>query len=716
MTRSACSLRLALIVWGIGLLGGAAPPGAVPPGTNVDEAQVPRYTLPDPLTTERGQRVTDATAWRARRAEILRAFETNVYGRTPKIDVHLRFETRQVEPRALGGLATRKEITIHLFDDPQAPRIDLLLFLPNRAKGPVPTLLGLNYYGNQCVHAAPTITASERWMRPTKEMGIVNNRATVATRGAHASRWDLARALTRGYAVATFYYGDLEPDWAQGWRDGLRGYLLRRSGRTQPAADDWGAIGVWAWGLSRALDYLVTDPAIDGRKVVVFGHSRQGKTALWAGAQDERFAVVISNNSGEGGASLARRRFGETIADSIRLSGYWYAETYRRFANNEAALPTDQHMLVALAAPRPVYVASADQDLWADPRGEFLSALNAEPVYRLLGRPGLGVDQMPAANHPVGETIGYHLRRGPHNITSYDWEQYLRFADRHFGLDPKRVAPPDAIDRLALPLEPARQLIYKTVGQRNLRLHVFGPEGHTARDRRPAIVFIHGGGWSGGSPRRFYPFSEYFVQRGMVALAPEYRLISEPGITPWQCVEDGRSAIRWVRRHADELGIDPQQIVVAGGSAGGHVAAATALCDGIDPPGEDTSVSCRPSALVLYFPVIDTSPAGYGNRVLGPRWRELSPLARVRSGVPPTIVFHGTADTVTPYAGAVAFRDAMQAAGNHCELVSHPGGKHGYLMSDEALWRKTMEQTEQFLRAQAVLKSATRGTPGKARG
>lgn len=703
MAPFARSPRIALRVWMLAVACAGTVPAAVPPGTNVDEAKVPAYTLPDPLVSQDGRRVAACTAWSDRRQEILGAFETNVYGRTPKVDVHLRFETRSVEPRALGGLATRKEITIHLFDDPQAPRIDLLLFLPNRAKTPVPAFLGMNYYGNQCLHADPTITASERWMRPTKEMGIENNQATVATRGAHASRWDLTRALGRGYAVATFYYGDLEPDWAQGWRDGLRGYLLRRSGRTAPAADDWGAIGAWAWGLSRALDYLVTDPAIDGHKVVVFGHSRQGKTALWAGAQDERFAVVISNNSGEGGASLARRRFGETVADSIRLSGYWYAENYRRFAGNESALPTDQHMLVALAAPRPVYVASADRDLWADPRGEFLSALHAEPVYRLLGLPGLGTDQMPPANRPIGATIGYHLRHGEHDITAYDWEQYLRFADRQFGLDSKRVPPAGAIDQMSLPLEPARRMIYKTVGQRNLRMHVFSPEGHTLRDRRPAIVFTHGGGWSGGHPRRFYPFADYFAQRGVLALAPEYRLTSEPGITPRECVADGRSAIRWVRQHAGELGVDPQRIVVAGGSAGGHVAAATALCDGSDEPGEDTAVSCRPAALVLYFPVIDTSPAGYGNRVLGPRWRELSPLAQVRPGIPPTIVFHGTADTVTPYAGAVAFRDAMQRAGNHCELVSHAGGKHGYLMHDANLWRKTVEQTEAFLRSQSLL-------------
>ena len=160
----------------------------------------------------------------------------------------------------------------------------------------------------------------------------------------------------------------------------------------------------------------------------MIGHSRTGKTALWAAAQDERFAIAISNNSGAGGAALARRIFGEAVTHSPEI---WFCRNYRRFANNEAALPVDQHELIALIAPRPVYVASATEDLWADPRGEFLSALHAEPVYRLFGLRGLGVSEMPAADKPVGETIGYHLRTGKHDITAYDWQQYLNFADRH---------------------------------------------------------------------------------------------------------------------------------------------------------------------------------------------------------------------------------------------------------------------------------------------
>jgi len=408
--------------------------GQEPPDTNYDESKVPAYDLPDPLTCFDGRPVRDEKMWReTRRPEILRAFETHVYGRTPPVATRLRLETTRVEPEALGGLATRKEIRIVLFEEAEAPWIDLLMFVPNHAPRPAPVFLGLNY-GNQGVHPDPTITPS---------------RASVCRRGEHAGRWPLELILKRGYAVACFHGGDIELDrygsgcryTPEGWTKGVRSYVLRRAGRTELADDEWGSIGAWAWGLSRAMDYLQTDPAIDARKVAVFGHSRMGKTALWAGAQDERFALVISNDSGQGGASLARRRYGETVAASCSLSGDWYCRNYRRYANNEAALPVDQHMLIALIAPRPAYIASAEQDGWADPRGEFLAGLHAEPVYRLFGLAGLGVKDMPPVNSPVGQTIGYHIRAGDHDITPYDWEQYLRFADRALAA---RDRPPAA--------------------------------------------------------------------------------------------------------------------------------------------------------------------------------------------------------------------------------------------------------------------------------
>jgi len=400
---------------------------------NYDESKVVRYRLPELLTCIDGSKVTDPETWRKkRRPELLHLFETNIYGRAPGRPTAMKFKPGLVDGKALDGLATRKEIAILLDGREDGPRIDLMLYVPNSATRPVPAFLGLNYYGNQSVHPNPGITMSQRWMRPTREMGIENNRATEASRGKHVSRWPLELALKRGYAVATFYYGDIEPDHREGWREGIRGFMSRKTER--PIGDeDWGAISAWAWGLSRALDYLETDRDIDARRVAVFGHSRQGKTALWAGAQDERFALTISNDSGEGGASLARRTYGERVSDLVRAVPYWFCGHYARYVDRESEMPVDAHMLVALSAPRPVYIASAVQDHWADPLGEFLAGKHAGPAWKLFDLEGLGVTDYPAADHPVGKTIGYHVRSGDHDITAYDWQQFLDFADRHLG-------------------------------------------------------------------------------------------------------------------------------------------------------------------------------------------------------------------------------------------------------------------------------------------
>jgi hypothetical protein len=398
-------------------------PAAAP---DYDERKVPPYVLPDPLRLADGGKVADVRAWtEKRRPELLRLFETHVYGRTPAGGPRPRFTARGTDGQALGGKATRMEVAIAFGDGPQAPGMDLLLYLPNAARGPVPVFLALNFQGNHAVHADRGISLSTRWM-PSSYAGVVANRATEAARGSEAKRWPIDTILDRGYGVATAYYGDLFPDRADGAADSV---LPLFPGERGP--DAWGAVGAWAWGLSRALDYLETLPAVDAKRVAVLGHSRLGKAALWAGAQDPRFAMVFSNESGSGGAALNKRIYGETVQAITSRFPHWFAPGFSRFAGREAALPIDQHELIALVAPRPVYVASAEEDRWADPRGEFLGALHADPVYRLLGTDGLPAREMPGVNQPVHGTIGYHVRSGAHDITDYDWHQYLAFADRH---------------------------------------------------------------------------------------------------------------------------------------------------------------------------------------------------------------------------------------------------------------------------------------------
>lgn len=401
---------------------------------NYDESKVGNHPLPDPLTCADGLKVTDARTWQTkRRAEIFQLFQTYVYGRSPTKPGNIIFEITKTDTQALGGKATRKEIAIFLTGKKDGPRLDLQLYTPNGAKGPVPAFLGCNFNGNHAVHADPQITLNPRWMRNSQDKkSVVNNQATEASRGSEASRWQVETVIAHGYALATYYYGDVEPDHAEGWKDGLRAALAKDGPNTQLASDAWGAIGAWAWGLSRALDYLEQDKAVDAKKVAVIGHSRLGKTSLWAGASDERFAIVISNNSGEGGASISRRDFGETVAVLNKNFPHWFCGNYKQFSGAPEKLPVDMHQLVALAAPRPVYIASAAEDQWADPKGEFLAGKFAEPVYALFGKQGTGVAEWPNVNQPVGDSIGYHVRTGKHDVTAYDWEQYLKFADRHF--------------------------------------------------------------------------------------------------------------------------------------------------------------------------------------------------------------------------------------------------------------------------------------------
>ncbi len=397
-----------------------------------EEHNVPPYTVPDVLTTVDGVQVTTADQWqRLRRPEIVSLFQQHVYGIVPDAAVRVA-HTVLAEDSALADTASRRQIRITLTTAARSTSMDCLLYMPKgkQAHG-FPLFLGLNFSGNHTVSSESDIPITDRWVRNQPEIGTLGNRASEAGRGVMASRWPLQRIIGAGCAVATIYCGDLAPDDPEHWLDGVR--QLFRDSQTPRTPGEAGAIGYWAWGLSRAVDCLEAEPGIDPQRIIVIGHSRLGKTALWAGALDQRFAMVISNNSGCGGAALSRRRVGETVAAINRQFPHWFCERFRAYDDNEAKLPVDQHMLLSLAAPRPLYVASAEEDLWADPRGEFVSTKLAEPVYALFGLRGLSHRDVPNAEVPdnAGD-VAYHVRMGPHGITDYDWQQYLAFANRHF--------------------------------------------------------------------------------------------------------------------------------------------------------------------------------------------------------------------------------------------------------------------------------------------
>ncbi|MDH3706814.1 MAG: acetylxylan esterase [Acidimicrobiia bacterium] len=376
--------------------------------------------LPDPLVFEDGRSV-DAASWPARRAEMLALFEDHVYGRTPVGDVDATAEVVE-EGDAPGGTARRRQVRLDLTRNGQALTIDVLLYLP--PNGPAPVFVVANFDGNHTVQPDEAILLST---------GVTRDRPDdVPERGAKERRFPIDTIVDRGYGLVTWYYGDADPDVDDGFANGAHP-LFYSDGQTSPDPDQWGSVGAWAWGNSRVLDHLLADPDVDGERVIVGGHSRLGKAALWTAALDERFAMAFANDSGCTGAALSRRRFGENVAVINTLFPHWFCRNYRCYSNNEASLPVDQHQLVALVAPRPVHVASATADDWADPQGEFLGAHGADPVYRLLGTDGIAVDEQPPPDTASIGTISYHLRTGDHDLLEADWRHYLDSADQNLG-------------------------------------------------------------------------------------------------------------------------------------------------------------------------------------------------------------------------------------------------------------------------------------------
>ncbi|MCB0634560.1 MAG: hypothetical protein KDD15_32730, partial [Lewinella sp.] len=344
------------------------------------EAQVApdELALPEIFVNSSGKEVTTTEQWiSSRRMEILGLFETEVYGKIPNEDMKITYDTG-LSKEALGGMAISRSVYINLSANGQTQRLQLQLFLPRNGKGPYPIFLGLNFYGNHTVHPDPDIPISSSWTPNNTEFCIFDHQADEVSRGVRSPRWPVERLIRRGYGLAVVYSGDIDPDYDDAFVNGV--HKLFKGGRNESS---WGTISAWAWGLSRAMDYLVLTQEVDSDKVIVIGHSRLGKAALWAGAQDERFAMVISNDSGCGGAALSRRKFGERLSDINGNFPHWFAGNFKKFNGKEEKLPVDQHELIALIAPRPVYVASAEQDTWADPYGEYLSLYYAAPVYKM---------------------------------------------------------------------------------------------------------------------------------------------------------------------------------------------------------------------------------------------------------------------------------------------------------------------------------------------
>ncbi|MGB1924939.1 MAG: alpha/beta hydrolase family protein [Rubripirellula sp.] len=400
---------------------------------NYDESKIKAYQLPPILVDQKGEPVESAKEWRDhRRPELLELFTNQVYGRAPEA-CKISSKLISTSTESAKGKAIRREVDVTFGGEAGSVTMRLLIYTPKNATNS-PAFLSLNFQGNHSVDPDPTISLNTNWMR--NRSGVTqNNRSDEKSRGIASSRWPVEMIIDQGFALVTIYYGDIDPDFDDQFSNGVHAALSKEASEI-PDAEKWGSIAGWAFGLSRALDYLEEDSMIDGSRVAVFGHSRLGKTSLWAGATDERFKMVISNNSGCGGAALSRRAIGETIARINRSFPHWFCDNYLQYNENENACPVDQHQLLALIAPRALYIASAKGDQWADPKGEFLSALGADAAYRLLDSEGLGgvkpPKSMPELNQPIRSgKIGYHIRSGDHDVTTYDWEQYLAFAKQN---------------------------------------------------------------------------------------------------------------------------------------------------------------------------------------------------------------------------------------------------------------------------------------------
>lgn len=386
--------------------------------------------LPDPLVTFGGERVATNQQWyEQRRPELKALFQHYMYGYFPPPPDEIEATVERVDRQLFGGKATKKEVTIK-FGPKEAPSINLLLVVPNGRKSPAPVFFGLNFQGNHTLLSDPSVALPQSWMRGSGP-GIKNNRATDAGRGTRVDVWSIEYVVDRGYAVATFYNGDVDPDRPD-FTDGVHPHYLNE-GQTEPGPHDWGTIAAWAYGLHRVVDYLVTDKDIDKDRIAVVGHSRNGKTALLAAAFDERIALAVPHQAGCGGTAPSRGTVGESVKQINTSFPHWFNDEFTKFNDEVERLPFDQHELIALVAPRPVLLTNAVEDTWANPAGQFEMLRAADKVYRFLGAGGLEADQMPETGKLLDSKLGYYIRPGRHSMGRQDWEVFLDFADKHLG-------------------------------------------------------------------------------------------------------------------------------------------------------------------------------------------------------------------------------------------------------------------------------------------
>ena len=397
--------------------------------SQIESAGKQQTKLDDLLTCFDGKVVKNSTDWQTKRKpEILKYYEKNIYGKRPDFKPKISYEIKLADTVVIEGIkAIHKEIIITFYLNGDSLKTNVSLFFPFQKQNP-PLFLGLNFYGNQTISLDSSILLTDSYVENSPTIGISKNKANHESRGKRAYRWPIALILKSGYGLATAYYGDFDPDYDDGFKNGIHGLVNGQNGQTMP--NEWAAISAWAWGLSQIQTYFETDMELTKSKVIVIGHSRLGKAALWAGATDERFDMVISNNSGCGGASQFKRKAGEDIAAINRKFPHWFCRNFKSFNDKEDSLLLDQQMLISLIAPRPVYVASAELDQNADPKGEYISLCLAQKVYQLYSQSISFPCNIPKINQSFqAKPLAYHIRTGKHEILEQDWQFFIRTAD-----------------------------------------------------------------------------------------------------------------------------------------------------------------------------------------------------------------------------------------------------------------------------------------------